>query len=279
MLAPLAILTRPEGQAEWLAQQLRHAGWVTRQWPALQLRTREARDVPDPADFDLVMFVSGNAVRHFREQRQRLGSTTWPPHTAIAVVGPASAEVAATLGNGLTIWQPAPDSQEYDSEALWARLQACDVRPQRVLIVRGGAVGQAAGQGRSWLAERWREQGTQVTLHSAYERTSAVWPHSHWHRLAEDTARGRRIDWLFTSSEGVAAVVNQRGLQDLVACWRGQRIIVTHPRIAMAVMEYAQRGGLATDSGLASQAVQRHPELVIQVCVSHDQAVLAAFVN
>ncbi len=276
---PMAILTRPARQSAWLAARLQQAGWTVCDWPALRLHTRETGVIPDPAEFDLVMFVSGNAVRHFHEQRRRLGLPEWPGQVPVAVVGPASAEAAADLGRNITVWQPPESDGHFDSEALWATLLRAQFRPERVLIVRGGAAGQPEGQGRTWLAERWQAQGARVCLHSAYERVPAAWPESRWHRLAEAVAQERRLHWLFTSAEGLEAVASQRGAADLAACWRGQRVIATHPRVAAAVLDCARRGGLATDAGQCGQPVQCHPDLVIQVSVPHDPAVLAAFVN
>src|SRR5690606_33283513 len=91
----VAILTRPAGQSANLARELRIRGWKVYDWPALLLTGLPAIQVPDPAQFDLVMFVSGNAARFFFQQLACASglaqAVDWPAAVPAATVGLGSA--------------------------------------------------------------------------------------------------------------------------------------------------------------------------------------------
>lgn len=274
--APVAILTRPQGQAQGLLKRLSEAGFETHDWPALTTTTRPAQTLPDPGDFDLVLFVSGNAVRHFQAQRSSLGLGNWPRHIPIATVGPSSAQACVQMwGAGLHIVQPAADAASFDSEALWAELQRGALQLQRVLIVRGGP--GAEGEGRNWLASRWRQAGVEVVLHSAYLRGTEPWPLERLQQVRAWQQAGRAITWLWSSREGVEGVLAQWGAAALTRAWQGSRVVVTHERVAEAVRQLAVQGGL-TEVKYTSDRPLQHNTLVIQVCLPHETDIVATFV-
>jgi len=275
--APVAILTRPAGQAAALGDALSRRGWEVADWPALEIVTRPADCLPSVEDASLVLFVSGNAVRHFARQRAARGLGGWPAHVPVATVGPVSAAACAILGNGIEILQPPSDSPSFDSEALWGELQRRDLRPRRVLIVRGGEGRE--GSGRGWLAERWRSAGAEVILHSAYERRPVAWPLERQAWVRERHARGGGMTWLWSSGEALSAVADQWGEAALAEAWRGARLLATHARVADRLDALARRRGLATSwpSGTAGAGHER--SLMLQVCLPQDDAVLAAFVD
>lgn len=227
------VLTRPAGQNAALAACLRERGRVVLELPALQL-TALAVTPPDPAGFDLVVFVSGNAVRMFLDARHSAtGPLSWPAGVPAATVGPSSAAALrahAGFGAMPDILQPAADAASFDSESLWQELERLPVMPQRVLLVRGG-VGQA-GSGRDWLAGRLRAAGADVTVHCAYRREPAAWePDASAFLLALATTQQTAI-WLFTSREGVDAVHDQLRSAGLLDWFKRCRLIATHARIA-----------------------------------------------
>lgn len=277
-LAPVAVLTRPAGQWQALGAQLEAFGWQVAAWPALQIQTRQAAQLPDPATFDLVMFVSGNAVRHYARQREALGLAGWPVSVPVAVVGPASAAaVRHSFGSAVPLLQPDAAAANHDSEALWQVLHDHPWAARRVLIVRGGD--GAEGQGRGWLAERWRAAGAHVTLHSAYHRQPEPWPAQRQQCVRAWQDQARPVVWLWSSGEALQAVARQWGESVLAQCLRGSRCIVTHPRVAAQLEALAQRGGVATQQALPGQPSRRDDALVIQVCLPHDASIVGAFVQ
>jgi uroporphyrinogen-III synthase len=150
--------------------------------------------------------------------------------------GPGTAR--ALLAHGVAAEQldsPSEQAGQFDSEALWARVQL-QVKPgDRVLIVRGDSDGDEPqratsrpGVGRDWLAEQLTRAGACVNFVVAYRRGPPAW------RLDEQAlARASASDgalWLLSSSEAVAH------LQDLLPGqgWASARALATHPRIAEA---------------------------------------------
>ncbi|RZS78292.1 uroporphyrinogen-III synthase [Pigmentiphaga kullae] len=261
-----AILTRPGGQNDGLARALAARGWRALDLPALRL-TPEAGPAPDPAAFELVVFVSGNAVRMFLDKwRDSAGPDwTWPAATAAAVVGPASARALRehpAFGGGPRLLQPASDSPHFDSEALWAVLSAAPL-PSRVLIVRGGRGEQ--GTGRDWLAGRLREAGASVTLHRAYRRVPEAWTPPQADGLRELARAGTPTAWLLTSAEGVDAVRGQLARLGLLDWWADCRLVATHPRIARHLITVIAEALPARD----------HPPM-LQTCAPRDEDILAA---
>ena len=157
-----AVLTRPTGRNESLAQQLAQSGWQVQIAPALRIRTRvlpETEQPPIPGDFDVVVFVSAPAVTGYLAQLG--GVCHWPAHTLAACVGVATAHaIAQAFAADVRVISPDACSNQ-DSEALWTLLMKLADKPRRVLIVRGQ-------DGRDWLAAQCAKEGITVTLHAAY---------------------------------------------------------------------------------------------------------------
>lgn len=279
---PLAILTRPAGQSAPLARALRARGWEVCDWPALALTPLPAVDVPLPSAFDMVMFVSGNAVRfYFGQLAQTSGweSEGWPPSIPAATVGPGSARALLDCaGAAVRVIQPPAQAASFDSEALWAEIQRQELRPRNVLIVRGGQGGQ--GHGRGWLAEQFAARGARVTLYAAYRRGPAVWPPQRLGQLRAWQGAGRRAVWLVSSREALAAIVEHLGgAAQAMRLWQGGRIVAPHPRIAGAVADLARSCGVATTLGEGPSTAALAEGIVIQLCLPHDETVLNAIVN
>jgi uroporphyrinogen-III synthase len=216
------VLTRPAGQNAALATRLRAVGREVLDLPSLQL-TPLSGPAPDPAAFELVVFVSGNAVRFYLDARRDAagGWTAWPDKVAAATVGPSSSAALRShpaFGSAPLVIQPSPNAATFDSESLWTELAALDPMPRSVLIVRGGSGPE--GRGRDWLAARLRDAGVTVTIYSAYRREPAPWSHE---------------AILVTSKEGADAL--RSALQDagLLDWYAGCRLVATHPRIASHV--------------------------------------------
>jgi uroporphyrinogen-III synthase len=260
-MSDIAVLTRPETRNQLLAQRLRGAGWQACAWPALQIEPvlAGAGAVPMPADFDLVVFVSGNAARLYLQQLRQLDhAPAWPSTCAAATVGPASGSAlreSGWFGSGTCILHPGPEAPRHDSETLWELIAARAPLPRRVLVVRGT-------QGRDWLAERLREHGAQVSLHAVYRRSPATWDDAVLRQLGAWARENARPTWLLTSGEGIDAVRANVGRAGLAGWWQDCRFVLTHPQLE-------QRLALPAGAG----------RVAVKVCVPADDAIFNAFVG
>ncbi len=161
-LTPTVLITRPDGQAATLLNQLRAAGHAALQRPALLIEPLPMSDADrrllmDLDQFHAVFFVSANAARLALEAMADLWPQ-WPVGVHWLAVGRATAEVIAAAG--LT---PETPASGFNSEAMLNLPCLTDVGDRRVLICRGET-------GRDWLAARLRERGAEVTLMPFYRR-------------------------------------------------------------------------------------------------------------
>lgn len=247
--SPRVIVTRPAKEAQaWVADLRAHGLDAV----ALPLITIGA--VADPAaltnawrrlaQFDAVMFVSGNAISHFFTQRpadvpnlfadSRGAMRAW-------VTGPASQSTLHGCGVAPTaIDAPAPNGTQFDSEALWRTVGPRVVPGYRVLIVRGNAPGAAVvsngdtasqGAGRDWLAQQVIAAGGVVDYVVAYERSPPVWGAAHLTLIAQAACDGSV--WIFSSAEAVGYLLASAPQQ----AWGQARAVATHARIAQALRQ------------------------------------------
>lgn len=235
------IVTRPEHEAAPWVSGLQAAGHEALAWPLIELSAL-ADPLPlqaawqNKAQWQAVMLVSAQAVRHFFAARPPAPAQGAMASARYWVTGPGTQR--ALLEAGVPADQiDAPDgaAAQFDSEALWQRVNA-QVRPDApVLIVRGADAsagmsgsGEAQGQGRDWLGQQLQARGVPVQWLAAYERRCPNW--------SEDQRRAARVAahdgsvWLWSSSQAL------RHLQGLLpdTDWSTARAIVTHPRIGEA---------------------------------------------
>jgi uroporphyrinogen III methyltransferase/synthase len=199
--------------------------------------------------YALVVFVSPNAIDHGLAEL----SLPWPKAVPAAAIGPGS--VAALARHGLAppaievICPAGADarearvkgagngngddaaSQRFDSESLWAALEARfgegGLAAKDVLIVRGDG-------GREWLAERLREAGANVRAVAAYRRRVPQASPDAWSR-ARALLAGVPHAWLVTSSEGLRNLETMARAQLPAAEFSALRhapLVAPHPRIA-----------------------------------------------
>jgi uroporphyrinogen-III synthase len=155
------LVTRPEHQAHHLCQLIEAEGGAAVPYPALVIKPRPdraaVRAAIGPADrYDLVIFVSANAVRYgadFLDQRRDV---------PVAAVGQATAAALNSAGYRVSLMP----SEGADSESLLAMSQLTHMTGQRVLIVRGSG-------GRELLAEVLTARGAQVQYAEVYTREPA----------------------------------------------------------------------------------------------------------
>jgi len=254
---PRVLVTRPQREAQAWVQALKAQGVDAQAFPLLDIVS-----LPDAAELALawqqlpghsaVMFVSANAVRCFMAARPAAAPT---PTAQAWGTGPGTeaALLAAGWPAGL-VRCPGADAAQFDSEALWALVQA-DVQRWRqdgqthtALIVRGAdAQGQMAG--RDWLARQMADAGLQVVQCSAYARQA---PLLNAAQLAD--ARRALSDghwWLFSSSE--AAVHLRQALPDVDLSQA--RALATHPRIAARLQQMGWGRVVVVPAALPAQAL------------------------
>ncbi len=177
------------------------------------------------AQLRLVVFVSPNAVEHFFAAKPV--GLPWPNDLQVASTGPGTTR--ALLAQGVAaqhIAEPAADAVQFDSEALWQRLEGQDWRGAKVLIVRGDG-------GREWLAEKLQSLGAKVNAVSAYRRAAPQFTPAQLQLLAHALAEPQAHLWLFSSSEAVTHLAQALSNVDLARAWA----IATHPRIAARAQE------------------------------------------
>lgn len=232
---PPVVVTRPQPEADRWCTALAAAGWSGVALPLITIEpltgdAAVAHCRAGVAGYAAVFCVSAQAVHAF------WGATppTWGPETRFWAPGPGTAKALSGLGVPPTrINSPAPDAEQFDSEALWAVVGA-GLRPgDRVLVVRGGGPQTPAGstgQGRDWLAQRCAAAGALVDWCVAYRRTPPVWGAAQ--RGAAQQALDQGALWVFSSSEAV---------QNLAQLWPSfpwgrMRVLATHPRIAETLL-------------------------------------------
>ena len=256
--APVVIVTRPEREAAAWSEGLQALGIRTETMPLIQINalhnTAALREIWTQVPSHMaVMFVSANAVRFFMAERpegldlQACRAWSTGPGTQAALL--ASGWPAAQIDS------PAPETQQFDSEALWALVSAqvtavamaSKTVPASVLVVRGAdAEGQMAG--RDWLALQLMSAGVQVLQTVAYGRQPKVLSADQKIRVQGSLADGSW--WLFSSSE--AAVYLQQSCPELNL---GQaRALATHPRIAQKLLAAGWGRVETVPAGLKAQA-------------------------
>jgi uroporphyrinogen-III synthase len=222
------IVTRPAAQAVPWVEALRAAGL-----DAVALPLIEIAPLADPGPVQqgwaaitqqaLVMFVSANAVDAFFAARP--AGAVWPQGLAAASTGPGTSAVLRQQGV-VQIEEPIAESTQFDSEALWARLQHRDWSGQRVLIVRGE-------DGRDWLTRRLQTQGAEVQHLTAYRRLLPQLGAREQQLLDDALAAPPNHRWLFSSSEAIGNLQRLKPGAD----WSASHAWCSHPRIVQTARE------------------------------------------
>lgn len=222
------VVTRPAAQAGHLAAEIERLGGHAVLFPVLAIQ-----DLEDPLplrelaarldDFDLVVFVSPNAVN--KALNIICAQRSWPEQLPVAVMGLASQREVARFG----IARVTAPAYRHDSEALLELPQMQTLAGKRVLILRGDG-------GRELLADTLAQRGAKVELVTCYRRGK---PNIDATPLLELWAR-RQLDAItVTSSEGL------RNLFDMIGS-AGQAALQNTPLFAphLRIIEAARSLGL-----------------------------------
>lgn len=250
------IVTRPAAQAADWVRQLTALGHQ-----ALALPLIGIAPVADPAPLRaawqglvqhrLVVFVSPNAVQHFFAAAPL--PVSWPPGVLAGSTGPGTTQALCQAGvPGAQIMEPAAEAGQFDSEALWSRLQPMDWAAQRVLVVRGE-------DGRDWLAQAMRARGAEVDFVAAYRRLPPQLDAGGQALLDGACARPTQHLWLFSSSEAIDWLRTLAPTAD----WSGSRALASHPRIVQAARDLGF-GSVHMTAPTAQAVAQAAAGLVLQ---------------
>lgn len=226
------LVTRPESEARRWVEDLRRRGFDAQALPLIEIAP-----LADPAAlqaawrqlarYRAVMFVSGNAVRHFFDNRP--DGVPWPPRTRAWSPGAGTREALLAAGVAATaIDAPPAHAAQFDSETLWKQVASQVAGGDRVLIVRG-ADAQGTNSGRDWLAEQLAAAGAQVEVQAAYLRRPPVLGEPQLAQ-AQRSCGAESCVWLFSSSQAIAHLQTLLPGHD----WALARAVATHPRIAQA---------------------------------------------
>ena len=247
------IVTRPRREADVWVKQLRGLQLDAVALPLIHIgEPKDASGVVQAwqnlHQYSALMFVSSNAVRYFYQSNEHLASVKYD-YGAIKyrawATGPGTREalLAASVPAD-AIDAPAADAKQFDSEALWSRVQSQVKAGDKVLIVRGSSVELQEAEtvessesgvmnGRPWLADQLTAAGVQVDFVVSYQRRTPVFDAAEQALIAQASADGSV--WLLSSSEAVANLTSLTSARSLD--WSQARALATHPRIAQAARE------------------------------------------
>lgn len=156
---PGILILRPTEQAQETIRQVKLNSWNPVHFPTVEIvaskTPHNAQVFSRLAEFDWLIFVSQNAVKHFLAQLQQLPVKM--PN--IATVGKATSLAAEKAGLSVTLQPDGP----FSSEGLLNMPAFQQVQNQRVLIVRGNG-------GRELLADTLARRGATVSYADVYLR-------------------------------------------------------------------------------------------------------------
>lgn len=187
------LVTRPEHQADDLANRLRNLGADVLHQPAIEIGPPADRSPVDAAierlrEFDWLVFSSSNGVHFFMQQLVALGHDARQLGSVrLAAIGPATVEALAEFHLTADV---APDT--YRAEAL-AETLAQHVRGKHVLLL-------CASRGREVLAEMLSAAGATVEQVVVYESRDVPTPSP---EIEEALASGK-IDFTTVTSSAIA---------------------------------------------------------------------------
>jgi uroporphyrinogen-III synthase len=183
------LVTRPDQQADELAQLIESHGGQAFRFPTIKIVPREtaavnacAAALPNP---DIAIFVSSNAVRHGLELAE---------DASIAAIGPATAAAIEAAGRSVDICPEAGfDSEHLLAEAAFEKISNATIR-----IIRGQ-------DGRELLATTLRDRGATVDYLVVYDR---LIPEYGTARIDEYASRWQSGDINVVTAMSVAALEN-----------------------------------------------------------------------
>ncbi len=156
------LVTRPQQQAGPLCRLLETRGARAIRFPALEIKPLPERRALGARlgaleDFDLIVFLSANAVRFgamLLEQRRDL---------SLAAIGPATSRALNQAGYRVAVQA----AGGFDSESLLRHPRLEHLASNRILLVKGSG-------GREFLQDELTRRGALVTVAEVYRRERAI---------------------------------------------------------------------------------------------------------
>ena len=225
------LVTRPAAQCAMLCAEIEGQGGSAIAFPAVEIEPVAVQATVAAADYDLVVFVSVNAVEHGAQQMIKSA------RTRIAAIGRATAAALAAAELAADI---VPEAG-FNSEALLAHPELQLTSGARVLIVRGEG-------GRELLRDTFAEHGMVVETREVYRR---VRPNVDAAKVAEVEARwsDEGIDVATATSietlQNLQALLTEHGRQLL----SGTALLVPSRRIVAAAVSAGLRGEAIVAAG------------------------------
>ena len=226
------VVTRPAAQCAMLCAEIEGQGGSAIAFPAVEIEPVAVQAAAvAAADYDLVVFVSVNAVEHGAQQVIKSA------RTRIAAIGRATAAALAAAELAADI---VPEGG-FNSEALLAHPELQLTSGARVLIVRGEG-------GRELLRDTFAEHGMVVETREVYRR---VRPNVDVAKVAEVEARwsDEGIDVVTATSietlQNLQALLTEHGRQLL----SGTALLVPSRRIVAAAVSAGLRGEAIVAAG------------------------------
>ncbi len=245
MAVPVRIIvTRPALQAVQWVDALNAQGLCASSFALIEIAdalspAQRAQLHQRAAQADVCMWVSANAVSYFWKKKEQFSDVDTAKYAINSIVkntpqrhwatGPGT--VAALQDCGVPTSQiDAPDlhTGQWDSEALWLRVEGQIQPGTQVLILRGVDVGTPSAS-RDWLAQQVRAAGGVVEFAAVYERRAPQFDAQQmaWAQVASMDGSV----WVFSSSQ---ALTHLPPLPESGDGWSRARCVVTHERIAQA---------------------------------------------
>lgn len=231
------LVTRPAAQCAVLCEEIVRQGGNAIPLPAVEIEPLAVQTIVTSADYDLIVFVSVNAVEHGARHISKGASTR------IAAIGRATAAALAAAELAADI---VPEAG-FTSEALLAHPQLQLTGGARVLIVRGEG-------GRELLKETFTTHGMSVETREVYRR---VRPAVDAARLAEVETRWSEdgIDVVTATSietlQNLQAMLTDRGRQLLSSA----TLLVPSRRIVAAAVGAGLHGDAIVAAGADDAAM------------------------
>lgn len=161
------MITRPAHQAGKLADEIAAAGGTSFLFPTIEISStklcsEDKQNIQHITQYDIIIFISPNAVEHGLNQIQTL--THLPDTIQLATIGQGSAKaLKSKLGKQPDICP----KENFNSEGLLATAAMQNVSDNRILIIRGNG-------GREYLKQTLEQRGAIVDYLNVYQRTKPL---------------------------------------------------------------------------------------------------------
>lgn len=202
------VLTRPKRQIQGLTERLSAVGAEPIAFPVIEIESIAVSEWPVMSleAYDMVVFVSCNAVHHFMDQY--VGPL--PEQIQWVAVGAATANCMTERGLAVAVQAPPPAG----SESLLALPDMQAVEGKRILIVRGET-------GRELLAETLTARGATIMYLAVYRRCLPTPEQATLTQVAG-------ADWLVVTSvaglENLCRLVNNSAIKHKILLVVSERI-------------------------------------------------------